>query len=354
MQIVMARPLPGREGAPARHELTGAGRPVPGALDLGSAYAGSRALVTGSAGFIGGRLATCLADSGAEVTVVDVLPRPAEFGTVALAWEQLDIASEKFGRLLARRPAFDYLFHLAGRAYAADSVDAPAADFEANLSITLRILELLRASRPATHLVFASSAAVYGEPAKLPIEEGDPTVPVSPYGVAKLAAERYVAVYARLYGLAATSLRLFSVYGPRQRKQVVYDLLMRLRESPRELVVRGDGTQARDLVYVDDAATAFMVAGARGSREGAVYNVATGTATSIAELARLIVETQGLTAALRFTGAGRPGNPERWVGSSAALAALGWAPRQALRAGLEETARWLDATADPVAAAAPA
>jgi UDP-glucose 4-epimerase len=193
---------------------------------------------------------------------------------------------------------------------------------------------------------------VYGEPAKVPIEESDVTVPVSPYGVSKLAAERYVAVYARLYGLRAASLRLFSVYGPYQTKQVVYDLLVKLRQSPHRLVVLGDGSQMRDLVYVADVVRAFLGVAARGRTDGFAYNVASGVGTTIAELAQAIVEVQAAPATIAFTGRTRPGDPERWIGSSAALAALGAAPRYRLRDGLRETAAWFNASTAAAAAGA--
>ena len=312
---------------------------------LTQAFGGARVLLTGGAGFIAGHLAEALVKNGAEVTLVDrrTRPHPGSLRRACRHIHALSVGSPSFGKLLAADGPYDYIFHLAARAYAAGSVVQPYADFTTNLVATVRLLEQLRALGSKTSsLVFASSAAVYGNPAKLPVEETDPTVPVSPYGVSKLAAERYVAVYARLYGLPAASLRLFSVYGPGQTKQVVYDLLVKLRASPNHLVVLGDGTQVRDLMYVGDVAQAFMVAAANGRTDGAVYNVASGVGTSTADLAREIVAVQEADAAISFTGATRPGDPERWVGSWAALGSLGWAPRHSLRDGLDATTHWFN------------
>src|SRR5690606_14091871 len=155
-----------------------------------------------------------------------------------IEWRQADLADLLRDGLCLHD--FDYIFHLAANAYIPPSVEAPAYDFALNLHNTFTLLEALRQAPRRPRLVNVSSAAVYGNPASLPIGEGDPTVPISPYGVSKLAAERYVAVFSQLYGLPASSVRLFSVYGPRQRKQVVYDLLCRLRQNPRCLEVLGD------------------------------------------------------------------------------------------------------------------
>lgn len=312
---------------------------------LQAAFDGARVLVTGGCGFIAGHLTNALMNLGSKVILVDERPYTGgAAGQNIPVLFQMSVGSEAFGQFLQRESAFDYVFHLSARAYAADSVNAPYVDFNANLIATVNLLEQLRFLPVRPRLVFASSAAVYGNPSKLPIEEHDPTIPVSPYGVSKLAAERYVAVYARLYDMPMASLRLFSVYGPHQTKQVVFDLFKKLRASPDNLVVLGDGTQVRDFVYVKDVVRAFLTVAVRGRSDGFAYNVASGVGISMAQLAQQIVAIQEPGATITFTGKTRPGDPERWLGSNAELAALGGEPRYTFQEGIAETAEWFSST----------
>ena len=138
-------------------------------------------------------------------------------------------------------------------------------------------------------------------------------MPISPYGVSKLAAERYVAVYSQLYAMPCSSVRLFSAYGPRQRKQVVYDLLDRLRRDPERLEVMGDGTQARDFVFVEDVAAAMISVAERVPGAGEVYNVASGTTHSIAQLVDGSCEVLDVQPEITYTGSVRPGDADRWA-----------------------------------------
>lgn len=306
---------------------------------------GAKVLVTGGAGFIGSHLVEQLVDGGASVTVIDNLSTGSR-DNLDRVRDQIGLIASDLGDLLRQRhvqPAdYEYLFHLAANPYIPPSVANPLYDFELNLRNTLLLLERLRESEQLPRLINVSSAAVYGNPARLPIGEADPTIPISPYGVSKLAAERYVAVYSELYGIPATSLRLFSVYGPRQQKQVVYDLFEKLRRNPDRLEILGDGTQSRDFTYVLDVVQAMMLVATEAPGKGEVYNVASGATHTIAELAQSCCQVCELTPEIVYTGAVRPGDAGRWAVDIARLQALGFVPRMPLGKGLNAVKEWYE------------
>jgi len=307
---------------------------------------GTRVVVTGGAGFIGSHLVECLVGRGAAVTVVDDLAtgNPRNLEGVAASIELhgggvRDAVTDP--DFLA---GFDVVFHLAANPYIPPSVDDPTFDFELNLGTTFRLLEALRVAPRRPRLVFTSSAAVYGNPRRLPIHEDDPTVPISPYGVSKLAGERYAAVFANLYDLSCSSVRLFSVYGPRQRKQVVFDLLDRISQGPDRLEVYGDGTQERDFVFVRDVANAMVMVAERAPGRGEAYNVASGTVSSIAELVTALCGSLDAAPEIVYSGLVGPGDAEKWSVDISALRSLGFSPDWDLAAGLAATRDWYRAT----------
>jgi UDP-glucose 4-epimerase len=305
----------------------------------------SHVLVTGGAGFIGSHLVEHLVYAGACVTVIDNLATGRMDDLQALL-PQIELVLGDLSDILRLKRVtlddYDYVFHLAANPYIPPSVDNPRFDFHANLNNTFNLLEALRIASRRPRLVNVSSAAVYGNPTRLPITETDPTVPISPYGVSKLAGERYAEVYSRLYGLQATSVRLFSVYGPRQRKQVVFDLLARLREDATRLTVLGDGSQERDFVYVLDVVQAMMLAAEVAPGHGECYNVASGTTHSIRQLVATWCEVCSLAPEVVYTGHVRPGDAEKWAVDITSLGRLGFKPRTLLAEGLAAIRDWYD------------
>ena len=300
-------------------------------------------LVTGGAGFVGSHLVEQLVGAGSRVTVVDNLST-GQLAHIRAILPKIELVVGDLGDVLRlqriRLDEYQCIFHLAANSYIPPSVANPGFDFHENLRNTFMLLEALRQTPSAPRLVNVSSAAVYGNPDRLPIRETDPTVPIAPYGVSKLAGERYVGVYGQLYGVRAASVRLFSVYGPRQRKQVVYDLFSKLRANPRRLELFGDGSQARDFVYVLDVVQALMLVADKAPKQGEVYNVASGTTHTIAELAEACSHVCGLSPQIVYTGQVRPGDAEKWEVDISRLKQLGFEPRADLRASLAAIRDW--------------
>jgi UDP-glucose 4-epimerase len=306
-------------------------------------WKGKSVLVTGGAGFIGSHLVEMLVTNGSSVAVVDNL----EHGCLhnlrqvleKIHFFKMDICNNPWKHLLRRD--YDIIFHLAANAYVPPSVENPLWDFSVNLEATFHLLEVLRILDWPGKVIYASSAAVYGNPERIPICERDPTIPISPYGVGKLAAERYMDVYSRLYGLNIASMRFFSVYGPRQHKQVVYDLFKKLSLNPRKIQLFGDGSQVRDFNYVTDTAVAAMLIAEQNPLNGDVFNVASGRDCAIKDLVRMICKILNEDPCILYNGNVRPGDPQRWTVNIQKLISIGYQPQVLLEEGLMCTARWM-------------
>ncbi len=294
--------------------------------------AGARVVITGAAGFIGRTLLRALADSGAEsIAAVDV----RSVGEVAKNPDSHgEIVTYERSILLPLDDVLDgadIVFHLAAQVGMTDSIHNPHFDAVTNVQGTIVLLESCRRTR-VRRLVYSSSAAVYGAPVYLPIDEKHPTAPSSPYGLSKLTAERYCLLYGELYNLSVVALRYFNVYGPDQTSRgyaAVIPLFVRRVSENLPLIVEGDGYQTRDFVHVQDVVRANLLAAT--SHFDGVLNIGSGRATSIRELAALI---------------GGPGYPIEYVPArvgdipysvaaiGAAYAAIGYTPSISLEHGI--------------------
>lgn len=296
-----------------------------------------RALVTGGAGFIGSHLVDALVAEGAEVLVLDDLSRGRE-GLVnpGASLVRADLAGPEAGEAVLRF-APEVVFHLAAQASVPVSLADPAADARTNILGTLNLLEACR--RAGTRkVVYASSAAVYGDPRYLPVDEKHPLSPLSPYGVSKYTVELYLGVYHAVHGLDWTALRYANVYGPRQdalgEGGVVAVFVERLRRGE-PLDVFGDGEQTRDFIFVGDVVRANLAAARAGS--GQALNVGTGRATGVNTLVAQLSALAGRPLEVRYLPA-RPGDIRHsYLANGEARRALGWEPAVALAEGLRIT-----------------
>ncbi len=308
-----------------------------------------RILVTGGAGFIGSHVVDAYVAAGHEVAVVDNLVngRRENLNPKAVFYE-VDIRDgEALDEVFAlARP--EVVNHHAAQIDVRRSVAEPAYDAEVNVLGSLNVLECARRYE-ATHVIFISSAAVYGTPAYLPIDEDHPIRPLSPYGASKYAIETYLNVYRETYGFRTTVFRYANVYGPRQdpygEAGVVAIFVSRMLEPEAgpPPVINGSGEQTRDFVYVGDCARANVMALAREA--SGVYNLGTGEETSVNELAAAIQSLTGYPGEIPH-GPAKAGDVERhYADASRAEAALGWRAEVDLRAGLTETVAYFETEA---------
>jgi nucleoside-diphosphate-sugar epimerase len=305
-------------------------------------------LVTGGAGFIGSHTVGALRRAGRRVVVLDDYSAGRRdnlsewIGDPSVTLVTGDVRGQ-FGELAGHGP-YAAVVHLAAQTSVMRSLAAPLEDLDINLRATAKLLLWAR-DVGVKRFVFASSAAVYGEPRQVPVAEDDPTTPLSPYGAAKRAAELYLDCLGRLYGIGVTCLRLFNVYGPRQDPYspyagVVAAFLSRgLRGD--EPVIYGDGTQTRDLVYVGDVARAIALAAGQGPEGHVLCNIGSGRETSVLELARASQQVCRVTEEIRFAPA-RAGEIARSAASvTRAASLLGFRAEVTLEDGLRQTAKWL-------------
>jgi UDP-glucose 4-epimerase len=296
-----------------------------------------RAVVTGGAGFIGSHIVDALLARGDEVLVLDDFSSGKRENVPAGARvHEGDIRRDTDRAFDEGRP--EVAFHLAAQKDVRASVERPDYDADINIVGTLHVLEAAR--RHGTKIVFSSTGgAIYGE-CEGPAGEDHPRQPLSPYGVSKLAGEEYIAAWNRLYGGGHVSLRLGNVYGPRQDPHgeagvvAIFMSLLRDGGTPK---IFGDGTQTRDYVHVADVVAATLAAVAR---DGGVFNVGTGTETSVLDLYERIQRVAGVERAADFAPA-RAGELQRSVlDVSLAKRELGWEPKRPLDDGLAETWSW--------------
>jgi len=306
-----------------------------------------RILVAGGAGFIGSHIVETLLETGAEVTVLDNLStgrmsnlkgciRNKRFHFV-----RGDVRNARHVKAAVKNA--DAVFNDAAVVSVRLSIDDPMLTNEVNVS---GALNLLRASTDSQvrRLVQASSASVYGDAKKLPIAEDAVPNPLSPYAVSELAAERYAQAFHKTYGLETVCLRYFNVYGPRQSYNpytgaITLFINQLLNNEP--VTIFGDGKQTRDFVYVEDVASANVLALTRREAVGEVFNIATGAGTSVNTLVKTLGKLVDSARTKPLHTKPKPGEIKHSVASiEKARRILGYKPIFTMDSGLEQLVRW--------------
>jgi UDP-glucose 4-epimerase len=264
-------------------------------------YAGARAVITGGLGLIGSAIARRLVALGAEVLLVDsMIPEySGNLANIADIRERVsvNIADIRGGYALQHLlGGQDFLFNLAAQTSHLDSMSAPEVDLAINCTAQLQLLEACRAANPGIAIVHAGTRQIYGRPDYLPVDERHPLRPVDVNGVNKMAGEAYHLLYRDVYRVKTRSLRLTNVYGPGMRikdaRQTFIGIWLRRVIEGEAFEVWGGG-QRRDLLYVDDAADAFLYAAITPEADGLALNIGGGETFSLAALAEAIIEANG-------------------------------------------------------------
>jgi len=295
-------------------------------------------VVTGGAGFIGSHIAWELVKDNEVIVVDNLYTGRAENVPPGAKLIKADVRDyEAVAELISNA---DYVFHEAAQVSVVESIRDPVFTEEVNVLGTLNILRALLEGHGK--LIFASSAAVYGDNPNLPLRETERPRPLSPYGVTKATAEEYLRVYHELYGLPVVALRYFNVFGPRQgfnQYAGVISIFINRALAGEPLVIFGDGRQTRDFIYVKDVVKANLLVAESRRANGRVFNVATGKQTSILELAMKIIEITGTTSSIVFDKP-RPGDIRHSLADITEIKRLGFEPEWTLEEGLKKTVEW--------------
>ena len=306
-------------------------------------------VVTGVAGFIGSTLAERLLAAGHTVVgidcFIDYYPKAVKLKNLEISFAhknfsflEENILAADLNRLL---DGAEWVFHQAAQAGVRASWGELFQTYtDNNILATQRLLEACTCCKSLKKVVYASSSSVYGNAERYPTIETDLPKPVSPYGVTKLAAEHLMCLYASEYHLPTTSLRYFTVYGPRQRPDMAFNKFIRAALKHEEITLYGDGEQSRDFTFIDDIVEGNLLAAARGS-PGAVYNLGGGAVITVNEVLRLLEEIVGPIKVKRLES---QRGDARHTGAETAKARLelGFAPKIAVPEGLRREAQWME------------
>lgn len=312
-------------------------------------FAGRDVLVTGGLGFIGSNLAFRLVDLGARVTLLDSLAE--DYGgnrfnicgledrvrVVIADMRSADVVEP----LVSGR---DIIFNLAGQVSHIDSMNDPLTDLEINARAHLVLLEACRKKNLDAKVIYTSTRQLYGRADRLPVDETHAVQPVDVNGINKFAGESYHLLYHKVYGLPAVSLRLTNTYGPRQlikhARQGFMGWFIRQIVEGREIELYGDGTQVRDLNYVDDVTDALLLAAASDRTDGEIFNLGGDQPVSLKALVELMIEINGGGSyrLVEFPPEKKGIDIGDFYGDFTKIKrALGWRPKTRLVEGLRQT-----------------
>lgn len=310
-------------------------------------------LITGGAGFIGSRLVDILLDEGHRVTVIDSFDsfysRHLKEANIAghrghPRWSLVEADVRDRAALAAIDGTFDTVLHLAAKAGVRPSIQDPLAYQEVNVSGTQNLLEFAR-ERAIPQFVFASSSSVYGVNPRVPWTEDDRVLePISPYASTKVSGELLGHVYSKLYGIRFLALRLFTVYGPRQRPDLAIHTFARLMREGKPVPMFGDGSTRRDYTFVDDVVQGLHAAMSYTGSPYEVINLGNDRTVSLREMVETLESTLGVRASVQTLPEQLGDVPQTWANIDKARRLLNYAPATTFQQGVGKFVEWLRQT----------
>ncbi|MBD2087800.1 NAD-dependent epimerase/dehydratase family protein [Trichocoleus sp. ST-U3] len=295
-------------------------------------------LITGVTGFIGRYVARQFTETGWSVIGLGNRPPENAPRQDLFRYEKLNLPSADLAKIVQELQP-EVCIHCAGRASVELSISDPSADFSNSVAVTFNLLDTLRLYVPKCRLIYLSSAAVYGNPETLPIQENQSLKPISPYGFHKLMSEQLCAEFFQVYNLPTAIVRIFSGYGPGLRRQVLWDMCQKALINP-ALKLRGTGNESRDFIHGRDVARALQILAEKANFEAEVYNLANGVETTIKELAALVLAKLGEDILVEFDNSTPVGTPINWQADMSKLSQIGFIPEVTIERGINVYVQW--------------
>jgi UDP-N-acetylglucosamine/UDP-N-acetyl-alpha-D-glucosaminouronate 4-epimerase len=302
----------------------------------------TRVLVTGGAGFIGSNLVNALLERGDDVRVLDNFSTGSRANLAELGRDVEVVEGDlrSYERVHTAVRGVEVVFHQGALGSVPRSVQDPLSSTAVNVEGTLNVLLVAR-DEGVRRVVAASSSSVYGDGGVFPRAESQAPDPISPYAVAKLAAERFCVSFTRVYGIETVALRYFNVFGPRQdptsQYAAVVPSFIRAIADGRPVTVHGDGEQSRDFTFVDNVVAANLLAADATNAAGSVLNIATGASETVNAVADTIGRLMGRSVEKTFGPVQAGDVRESWADVSAAREAIGYTPTIGFEEGLRRT-----------------
>jgi len=293
-----------------------------------------KVLIIGSKGFIGSHCVQYFRNNGNIVHECDVA-----VDYTAENYIQVDATNADYSEIF-RMNDFDCCINCSGAASVPQSIENPYRDFVLNTANVVAILDSIRKYSPYCKFLNLSTAAVYGNPGTLPINEKQKLNPISPYGIHKKHAEELCTMYADSFGLRTCSARIFSAYGPGLKKQLFWDVAKKCKEKG-EVVFFGTGNESRDFIYIDDLIFAFECIVRNSAFTGECVNVANGEEIMIKNAIGIFLKILKWEGEYSFSGEGRRGDPVNWKADISMLRSFGYNSRVTIEKGLAEYNKWL-------------